>query len=1030
MLGEVEHWTYEVESPFLAPHELLNLTEESEFEDASERAAQGAAFELEDTFFATVDRAAEDELMDDEASIYESALRSPSASFETEAAWAPEAEAPTLTPGSPIPIPVPPACVQVPTLAAPDRPCAGVDTTRFASIAEVAAFAGQVADCYANRMAARQQQERLASAQKEAERRARSASHGGSSRQPAIAAGRAAVQPEPLDAVRADIRAKYLKFLEDEYRDTISGAGNRWGRRCMLNDVSRQWMFGVREQLDFITFGTNGRSLGRFGPPPPPAGGDRLVEIEPPAITDGGARVQPVMNTFLRELRARAPRHSAWHYPNHGGAAFNGRGYSIDLGLREEKDSRGFYTRPAAVTFLLAIDAAARAAGVEWRAIYNDYAVAAAINRHLDRKRVVFVGHPRRGGRRIGLNWHGPLILHFHVDITPSAQAPTTASEDFQSEGADQPDELLFEDADLEDMGFSSTELDATQFEPAAFDGAELQQPMLGEWELETSVGEEVDRLDQFEDLGDPENFGYEDSAHEEIDAGGEAGEEALAGFGELLLESAVGYHGGEQLGEESDFGGEDLAGEELGEDELGPLANEWEIADASGEPRMEQFEGSEHKAIGDKGSGGAQTALARAAAASTPLTFGDVVALAGDMYASYWDLDERSRTPAGRAELAWALWYALKMPNAPEPYLADPLKKEVLDRYYRLAAGNISHFSAGGKACYIEWHAKAMRAALSAGQTRDDRQWRIAVGMEAFSDHYLTDIFSAGHVRTPRAEIKEWYKQHGLGSSTPFVNYMAAFMLSRLRDRNPWLNIPIVGGIALGVLQTRVRDLGGEALQSFSLGDIVSLALHDRDNDVGLDVVSKVDATGRRQANGYRWRAIGDAHLLRAQGEATSPKPQMAAARLQTRQMVTAAVAVSFRDLVRVRDAGRRIGKRNLPGPTAAQVINQALKGSRFPALDYVPTEDTTKSKPNDLADLDWRWGRLGTVAYAAVDKAVKRRITKELAAKIKTVDDPAPGPAGSKIHGTREAFQAFVKHLGDEGIRALQEAVGKPAR
>jgi hypothetical protein len=178
------------------------------------------------------------------------------------------------------------------------------------------------------------------------------------------------------------------------------------------------WMFGVRERLDFVTLGTSGRSLGSFAPPPKSADGDQLVDIEPPATTSGDAKVQPIMNTFLRELRGRAHRHSAYNYPGHGGGAFNGRGYSIDLEPSSPKDERGFYQRPAAVQFLLAIDAAARAAGVQWRAIYNDYAVAAAVNSHLDGKHVIFVGEIRRG-RQLGLNWHGPLILHVHLDIAP-----------------------------------------------------------------------------------------------------------------------------------------------------------------------------------------------------------------------------------------------------------------------------------------------------------------------------------------------------------------------------------------------------------------------------------------------------------------------------------------------------------------------------------------------------------------------------------------------------------------------------------
>jgi hypothetical protein len=385
------------------------------------------------------------ELLEDESAIYAASLAAaedspvaygedwflpigiPTPTTPAPAGGAAREPGPVTAAGAAIPVPVPPPCVAVPALSTPERPCAGVDSTRFAGSAEVAAFAGRIADCYANRMAQRRQRERHAKAQDQAVRQARATDvpdETGPARAQRIATARAAVRPEPIETVRTDIRAKYLKFLEDEYRDTIIGARNRPKARkrpqaCQFNTVSRQWMYGVREQLDFITLGTGGRALVGFAPPPRPAGGDHLVAIEPPATADGDAKVQPIMNTFLRELRRRAPAHSASNYPDHGGGAFDGRGYSVDITLRAATDERGFYQRPAAVQFLLALDAAARAAGVEWRAIYNDYAVAAAINQHLDRKRVIFVGHPRRGGRRIGLNWHGPLILHFHVDITP-----------------------------------------------------------------------------------------------------------------------------------------------------------------------------------------------------------------------------------------------------------------------------------------------------------------------------------------------------------------------------------------------------------------------------------------------------------------------------------------------------------------------------------------------------------------------------------------------------------------------------------
>jgi len=67
-----------------------------------------------------------------------------------------------------------------------------------------------------------------------------------------------------------------------------------------------------------------------------------------------------------------------------------------------------------------AVDGPARAIGAEWRIIYNDFAVARAINREFGRRQVIFVGQAwadKKG--RLALYRHGPapLILHFHLDL-------------------------------------------------------------------------------------------------------------------------------------------------------------------------------------------------------------------------------------------------------------------------------------------------------------------------------------------------------------------------------------------------------------------------------------------------------------------------------------------------------------------------------------------------------------------------------------------------------------------------------------
>jgi hypothetical protein len=483
--------------------------------------------------------------------------------------------------------------------------------------------------------------------------------------------------------------------------------------------------------------------------------------------------------------------------------------------------------------------------------------------------------------------------------------------------------------------------------------------------------------------------------------------------LGEFLLESVI----ADRSAAAADTrGGESGGGAEA---EL-----EWEDGLPGG--GFDEFSGSEHKAIGDTGSRRARTALVYGAM-STPMTFGDVVMLAGDMYGSYYDLAQRSTTPRGRAELAWARWEAMrtKASTTPAPPSDKPLRDAVRNRYWSLAAQNISHFSAGGTAAqtYMKWHADALANGLQAGRTGDERQWRIGVGKEAFSDHFLTDMFAAGHIRTPRIQIKAWYQQQMGDTMSMFVRYMAAFMYRHLQQRNrlPW-PARVLAHYTRWVIAGRVRELGGEALQSFSLADIVTLALHNHDNR-GLNVISKTDPNGRRVSGGYPWRAVGDDHLK------STGKPSVA-----TQRMATAAVAASFRELERVRDAGRRVGTRKLSAPDQTQVIKQALGGVVFGALDYVPKENTARgnpalTRPGGRAPLDWRWGQLGDVLCKEVDSTVKGEIADQLAKRAKDVPNTATA-LKMTIHGTRDALDAFVQHLRRYGITALVNAVGKPAR
>ncbi|BFZ59363.1 hypothetical protein YB2330_000371 [Saitoella coloradoensis] len=68
---------------------------------------------------------------------------------------------------------------------------------------------------------------------------------------------------------------------------------------------------------------------------------------------------------------------------------------------------------------------------------------------------------------------------------------------------------------------------------------------------------------------------------------------------------------------------------------------------------------------------------------------------------------------------------------------------------YLRLAWSNYDHFGRDAIHAYETGHALALAIAASAGNSV--ARLRLAYAYEAFAAHFLTDLFSAGHLRTPR---------------------------------------------------------------------------------------------------------------------------------------------------------------------------------------------------------------------------------------------------------------------------------------
>jgi hypothetical protein len=123
-------------------------------------------------------------------------------------------------------------------------------------------------------------------------------------------------------------------------------------------------------------------------------------------------------------------------------------------------------------------------------------------------------------------------------------------------------------------------------------------------------------------------------------------------------------------------------------------------------------------------------------------LTYGEVVALSGDMYADFSALNE--------AELKEVIRLIPLIHS--KTATTEAFQAATGGRYLALAKLNESHFSnvPEGHRNVDVWrhtHSQAISAAR-------ERNANLAWGLNAAGDHFLTDAFSGGHIRTPRAAL------------------------------------------------------------------------------------------------------------------------------------------------------------------------------------------------------------------------------------------------------------------------------------
>jgi hypothetical protein len=297
-----------------------------------------------------------------------------------------------------------------------------------------------------------------------------------------------------------------------------------------------------------------------------------------------------------------------------------------------------------------------------------------------------------------------------------------------------------------------------------------------------------------------------------------------------------------------------------------------------------------EHRSIGNAATDAAMVNVGgESAGEALWLSFGDVVALSGDFLRpggsprtgpQYW----QGAPP--EAEVAGMLFHlarragqegtllgtsdeivgALKVMTVDEAFV-DPrfepggqfadyqfspgadrsdVERRVRDRYLSLAAVNDDHFVSPGRSdaatgsgsgsapsAYRDLHRVALDEAWALGRSGGDLSQAMA--REAAAQHYLTDAFAAGHLRTPVAEIRRFWKARYPGFWEHLQRRVASDTATALRELSRAIRLVparLVHDRTLSELTSRTSQY-----PELSVGDLVARCFHDWDNTHGLEV-------------------------------------------------------------------------------------------------------------------------------------------------------------------------------------------------
>lgn len=410
----------------------------------------------------------------------------------------------------------------------------------------------------------------------------------------------------------------------------------------------------------------------------------------------------------------------------------------------------------------------------------------------------------------------------------------------------------------------------------------------------------------------------------------------------------------------------------------------------------VHRFESDEHLELGREGSFGphGETQMVRLAD-DYMIEYGEMVAMAGDFFGSIAQMRQLAANDGKGAGTREELEYVRVVKIHNQKNKKDNYSKGAVEaadkRYYELALGNRSHFlnpTVGdmGKttdekgselgtrfrvegfrmiqetvplnsvAAYRMNHMQALVEAYTAGLSGESIDSALAA--EAFSNHFLTDSFAAGHVLTPRADATEYWNK-----KVPMFNYnLKGYIAERMAKVLP---------VGVNFAYHQLKKIVTQRLDAkgyIQFGDVVSGALHDYYNERGVMV----------RINGQVVRTFGDSHLDDKQNEARTYIPD--------------AVRLSLQDVQMVWEAGT---KQENPLP----VIQSLFTDHQFEAEKLLPQPLDESELPDKDKPLKWDFdGVASLLGDSRFDDALAIFAVNK-AKDFKEIADDLPAIAGAVL-------------------------------